>query len=342
MIHSLAETADLPIRSPSKHRGIKKMNKPNPALLALLLGLSLSPAAMASCGSAFCTVNTNWTAESALAEARSSYDLRYESINQDQPMAGSERIAVGQVPHHHDEVSTFNRNLLASYSHNFGSGWGLTISAPLGQRNHEHDHHGAKITETWRFTEPGDARVSARYQLLATANPLAPSVGGITFGLKLPTGKIDVRNEEGELAERSLQPGTGTTDLLLGGYFHHKLVREDASWFVQAQYQHALNSHAQFKPGAQLGFDLGYRKGVGQKLGLMVQLNVLHKQSDSGAEAEPADSGGRFVFASPGISYALPGGAQLYGFVQQPLYRHVNGVQLSAARAFLVGVSGHL
>ncbi|MBC7685188.1 MAG: hypothetical protein H7176_08165 [Bdellovibrionales bacterium] len=47
-------------------------------------------------------------------------------------------------------IGTFNRNLLASYSHNFGSGWGLTISAPLDQRNHEHqhNHHGAKITET--------------------------------------------------------------------------------------------------------------------------------------------------------------------------------------------------
>ncbi|MBC7685186.1 MAG: hypothetical protein H7176_08155 [Bdellovibrionales bacterium] len=69
-----------------------------------------------------------------------------------------------------------------------------------------------------------------------------------------------------------------------------------------------------------------------------MQLNVLHKQADSGAQGEPADSGGRFVFASTGISHALPGGTQLDGFVQQPLYRHVNGVQLSAARAYLVGV----
>ncbi|MEO7497583.1 MAG: transporter [Massilia sp.] len=320
------------------------MKAPLPTLIAVLLGAALAPAAMASCGSAFCTVNTNWTAESASAEASSSFDLRYESINQDQPYSGSDRVAIGQVAHHHDEVSTFNRNLLASYSHNFGSGWGLTVSAPLGQRNHQHvhNHHGAKLGEEWRFTELGDVRVSGRYQLLEADNPLAPSFAGVTFGLKLPSGKIDKQNDAGSVAERSLQPGTGTTDLLLGGYYHRKLVAADASWFVQGQYQQALNSHANYKPGAQTGLDVGVRKGVGEKLAVLLQLNLLHKSADSGSEAEPADSGGRFAFLSPGVAYALTGNMQLYGFVQQPLYRHVNGVQLTAPRAFLIGVSGRL
>ena len=42
---------------------------------------------------------------------------------------------------------------------------------------------------------------------------------GLSFGLKLPTGEFDVRNAMGALAERSLQPGTGTTDLLLGAFY---------------------------------------------------------------------------------------------------------------------------
>jgi hypothetical protein len=71
-----------------------------------------------------------------------------------------------------------------------------------------------------------------------------------------------------------------------------------------------------------------------------VQLNVVHKQADSGSAAEPADSGGRFVNASPGLTYALSSQLQLYGFVQQALYRHVTGVQLTANRAYLLGVTG--
>lgn len=320
------------------------MKASTPHMAAALAVLLLPSLAFASCGSAFCTVNTNWTAQSALVEAGSSFDLRYEYIDQAQPFSGGDRVAVGQVPHHHDEVSTINRNVVATYSRSFGDGWGLTLSAPVGQRDHLHlhNHQGGQEREEWNFTELGDMRAIGRYQFAAIGDPLNPSTSGVTLGLKLPTGRTGVANADGEQAERSLQPGSGTTDLIAGYYYHQKLGASDASWFAQAQYQHALNSRDGFKPGAQLGADLGYRRGVGDKLGLLIQLNLLHKSADSGSEAEPADSGGRFVFASPGVSYALSGNLQLYGFYQHPLYRHVNGVQLTADRALLVGLSGRL
>jgi hypothetical protein len=300
--------------------------------------------AYASCGSAFCTVNTNWTAQSALVEAGSSFDLHYEYIDQSQPFAGGEKVAVGQIPHHHDEVSTINRNLVATYSRSFGDGWGVTLSAPVGERDHLHihNHHGEPEPERWKFTDLGDVRAVGRYQFASVGDPLNPSTSGVTFGLKLPTGRTTVTNDDGEPAERSMQPGTGTTDLILGGYYHQKLTASDASWFAQAQYQQALGSHAGYKPGSHFGADIGYRKGVGDKLGLLVQLNFVHKGKDSGSEAEPDDSGGRFLHLSPGVSYAISDNLQVYGFYQQALYRHVNGVQLTANHAFLVGLSGRL
>jgi hypothetical protein len=311
-------------------------------LLATAIAALLPSLASASCGAAFCTINTNWTTQGALAEAGSAFDLRYEFIDQDQPFSGSDKVAVGQIHHHHDEVSTLNRNLVATYSHSFGNGWGVTVSAPLGERDHlhVHNHKGEQIQERWNFTELGDVRVVGRYQLAAGSDMLNPSAAGVTFGLKLPTGRTTVANGAGSVAERSMQPGTGTTDLVAGAYYHQTLMASDASWFAQAQYQHALNSHDNYKPGAQFGADIGYRKGMGERLGVLVQLNFLHKQADSGTEAEPADSGGRYVYASPGLTYALSGNLQVYGFVQQALYRHVNGVQLTADRAYLVGMSG--
>jgi hypothetical protein len=33
-------------------------------------------------------------------------DFRYEYIDQDQPMSGSRRVGVGEIPAHHDEVRT--------------------------------------------------------------------------------------------------------------------------------------------------------------------------------------------------------------------------------------------
>jgi len=182
--------------------------------------------------------------------------------------------------------------------------------------------------------------------LLANALAYSAPVGeqglfrlNLLGGLKLPTGKFDVTNEQGEVAERSLQPGTGTTDLILTAYFREALPQFDSSWFVQAGTQLPLNSRDQYKPGNQFGFDAGYRYDATDKLGLMLQANFRWKGRDSGAQAEPEDSGGRSITLSPGISYAFTPNVQVYGYVQLPLYQYVNGVQLTADWSAVAGIS---
>lgn len=312
------------------------------AVGSTLVGVLLAPSAFASCGSAFCTVNSNWTSQSAATESGSVLDLRYEYVYQNQPRTGTDNIAIGQIPHHHDEVSTVNRNLLMTYSHTFDASWGVSVTAPVVDRDHLHihNHHGAQIPERWDFTELGDVRVVGRYQSPDIGDPLQPRAAGVTFGLKLPTGRTNLANTAGSVAERTLQPGTGTTDAIIGAYYHHKLPQSEASWFTQVQYQHALNSHDGFKPGDQFGADLGYRHGISDRLGALVQLNFLVKRRDSGAQAEPEDSGGRYLSLSPGLSYAVSNNVQVYGFLQKPIYQDVNGVQLTANKAVVVGVSG--
>ncbi|MES2536209.1 MAG: transporter [Pseudomonadota bacterium] len=310
--------------------------------MIIACGCVLPSLAVASCGSAFCTVNSNWTSESAITEPGATIDLRYEYIKQDQPRSGSDKIAVGQIPRHHDEVSTVNRNLLATYSYTFNSAWGLSVTAPVTDRKHFHihNHHGQQISDRWNFTELGDVRVLGRYQLNYVGDPLKPSSIGLVFGLKLPTGRTNIANEKGDVAERSLQPGTGTTDSIIGAYYHQKLPQWNAAWFAQTQFQHALNRHDDFKSGDQLGIDVGYRHGLTDKLGALLQLNFLVKRRDSGAQAEPEDSGGKVLSLSPGLSYAVSDKVQIYGFVQKPVYQYVNGVQLTASKAFVVGLSG--
>jgi hypothetical protein len=310
-------------------------------LLTAALALGIAADAAASCGTAFCMVNTSWNVQGAWTEPGARLDLRFEYIDQDQPRAGSREVGVGEIRKHHDEIRTVNRNWLATYDYAFSQDWGVSATLPLVERSHAHihNHGGAQIFDRWNFTEVGDLRVLGRRQWRGeSVEAQRLDFYGANFGLKLPTGKDYVENDNGNLAERTLQPGTGTTDLLLGGYFR-RMLGSGNSWFVDALLQQPLNTHDEFRPGGRVSLDVGYRHEATDKLGLMLQLNYLHRRRDKGDEAESADSGGNALFASPGLSYALTDHLQAYGFLQLPLYQYVNGVQLTADWAVVAGVS---
>ena len=315
-----------------------------PSIRKGVLAVALACAAAeadASCGAAFCLVNTDWSVQGAWTEPGARFDLRYESVDLDQPRSGRDRVGVGEIPRHHDEVETRNRNVVGIVDWGFSPAWGATLSVPYVDRDHTHihNHHGERLLETWSFRELGDVRVLGRYEFLREASdPAAPRTAGLTLGLKLPTGKHDVKNAEGDEAERTLQPGTGTTDLVLGAHWHGAAPLADWSWFAQVQGVVPLNERDGFKPGNQIQVDGGVRYAI-RDVAVMLQLNYQAKGRDSGVNAEPEDSGQRAVYFSPGISWNLGRRAQIYAFAQLPLYQSVNGVQLTADYSFLVGVS---
>lgn len=311
-------------------------------LVFIAAALAFSGAAQASCGSAFCTVNTSWDVHGAWLEPGARFDLRYESIRQNQPRSGTHNVGVGEIPRHHDEVLTVNRNLIAAVDYTFNPDWGVNAQLPLVERHHDHihNHDGAQVPESWDFTRPGDARVLFRRRIATSEDAGAHTLGttGVNFGVKLPTGQTNVRNDDGELAERTLQPGSGTTDLLAGAYYSKELADRNFSYFAQTLAQLPLNRRDEYRPGNRLTLDVGVRYGVGERLGLLLQANALYKARDQGAEAEPEDTGGKFLFLSPGVSYAFTPKLQAYGFLQLPLYQNVNGVQLVARYSVAMGI----
>lgn len=305
------------------------------AIAATLFSLSVH----ANCGTAVCAVNTNWSAQGGRGQPGPKFDLRYEFINQDQPRAGTKNVAVGALPRHEDEVRTINRNWFAAVDYAFDEAWGINAAIPIYDRGHRHikNEDGTQEVEDWNFTEIGDLRLVGRYQFPHKA--FSNYTIGLNFGLKLPTGKTDVANAEADVAERTLQPGTGTTDLLLGGYYSWTATGSENTWFAQAMLQAPLSSHDNFKPGQQLSIDFGVRRPWTERASVMLQLNASVKRRNNGSEADPRDSGSRMLAVSPGFSYALGRRAEVYAFVQMPIYQYVNGIQLTADWAAMVGVS---
>jgi hypothetical protein len=306
---------------------------------AALLLLATHGAAMASCGSAFCSINTDWDAQTPWTENATQLDLRMEYINQDQLRAGRDKATASGVVGEHDEIKTRNQNFIASLSHAVSSSVSLTLSVPVVSRDHSHIHNGedGPELENWDFTRMGDVRALA-YWRLDEAQSSHDTSYGLVGGIKLPTGSTDERNAAGEVAERSLQPGTGSTDLIVGGFASGRWAQ--AGWFAQLRSKHAMTERQDFEPGDAVNLDLGmsYPMGTVQAL---AQINMLWRGQDRGVNAEPADSGGTFMYFAPGLLVPLRNGVQLYGLVQLPLLQDVRGTQLTADWAASLGLTVH-
>jgi hypothetical protein len=305
--------------------------------------LLLSAQTYASCGSAFCMLNTNWSAQGVWTEPGARLDLRYETIAQDELRSGTYKATAGEIAEmDHREIRTQNNNLQATFDYAFTETYGITINAPLTSRTHTHLHvnlDDATNTEReqWDFTNLGDVRVIGRIQLSAATN--LHEAYGINLGVKLPTGAYDIANAEGELAERSLQAGTGTTDAIAGAYYRTFLPELNSQIFTQLLLVKPLNKRDEFQAGQQLAWDIGYLYRANKRVNIMAQINYVIKNRDSGAQAEPEESGSKTVSLSPGVSVALSKSTQVYAFVHHRLYQDINGVQLSNKNSFVVGVS---
>ncbi len=124
-----------------------------------------------------------------------------------------------------------------------------------------------------------------------------------------------------------MQPGSGCTDLITGAFLSGRF--DLANWYTQLRWQHPVTQRNGFEPGDRVSLDVGTSYPWG-KAQVLAQLNVLWREKDTGINAEPANSGGSFVFFSPGLAVRVSDSAQVYGFIQLPLWQDVRGTQLTA------------
>jgi len=141
-----------------------------------------------------------------------------------------------------------------------------------------------------------------------------------------------------------LQPGNGSTDLILGVFWQRSTLGSDWSWFSQAAMQASIDAESNFRPGNKLNFDGGARYVLNQNMSVLLQLNLQWNATDSRADAALTEalkpsSGGTTLSLTPGLSYAVTRSTQVYGLLQLPLYQYVKGEQLTADSSITVGVN---
>ncbi|MEO6929144.1 MAG: hypothetical protein ABI190_08260 [Casimicrobiaceae bacterium] len=306
--------------------------------VAALAACVAAPAALA-CSSCGCTLSSNWGAQGAGTDDGFMFDLRFDYFNQDQLRSGTHSASRGglEIPNQQEiQQTTINRNYTADFDYSKGD-FGVNVQVPWFDRYHTTIAPGDSEVSASRSRSIGDTRVVGRYTGLSDDHSI-----GVQAGVKLPTGPFDdtffAGPQAGERVDRGLQPGTGTTDLLLGAYNFGSLSR-DWDYFAEALLQLPLDTRDGFRPGAGINLNGGFRYMSLEHVVPQIQLNVRSEKRESGANADVDNSGATLVYLSPGVTAHLSQDWRAYAFIQVPVYQRVNGLQLEPRYTVSVGVS---
>lgn len=305
---------------------------PRTRLAAALLFAFASTTSQASCGSASCNLLNDRFALGTWDHVGWSSDVRLEALSQTQLREGTNNIRPADLPPGEEAIErhTINRNLVTTLDYAASAEWSFTLRLPVVQRDHLHDlldedTGDITSTERWHFRKLGDVQALARWQ--APAGASQDMRWALTGGLKLPTGAHSVSNREGTVAERALQPGSGTTDAVLGASARAVLGLADAL-SLQATWTQPLAARDGFKPGRKLELSAGWSHAMDRDWSVLLQANLSRRSHDSGSEAEPDLSGSTTLSLSPGLSLAVGHADTVYAVAQAPVYQKVHGIQL--------------
>lgn len=307
--------------------------------------------ACAACGD---SLSKEWGAQGVSTTPGFTADLSYNYIKQNQQRYGSGTASsalISQLQAANQEIEDYTTTQTLTASLNYtGDTWGVNTQLPFVHRSHgtfgTTDLAGTSYSSSSE-SGLGDVRITGRYDGFS-----ADKTTGIIAGIKLPTGSTDANFNSGAATgtplDRSLQIGTGSTDIILGGFVTGTM--DEYGWFAQGTVQHAVATKTiagqDYTPGDTYTLNTGIRHArFGARFTPMLQLNCIHRSPDTGTGATPADAltggaatGGTLVYLAPGVLLRVGGGTSVYGFVQLPVYQNVNSLQLNPRYTLTLGI----
>lgn len=333
------------------HQGtIRVSNRLARLAAGALLVLMPASSARATCGAANCFLITG-TEQGLGPRGRLSVDLSFRYVLQDRKLSGSRKV--GEVltpkvdfengvlePDHHREIRT--QNTLVELDMGYGLTDRLTLvwELPLvNERDHEHfdevgtpDEHFTREDGTVGF---GDLRAGARYGLVVGAKNIL--VGGLL--VKFPTGAYRLRDSEGEINEPTIQPGTGSTDVIVSLLYSRQVVQLKAEWFVSGSHRVNGENDLDYRFGDETQASAGFRRRTEGRVTWSLQVNGRRAGRDAFLGAGVPSTGSTLINLTPGLRFEGDTGTSIYGFVQFPVYERVNEANLAPRAGLLMGIS---
>ena len=260
--------------------------------------------------------------------------LQYDFQDQSRNWSGTSMADAANNPD--KEIKT--DFVTAGLQYMFNSNWGFQFELPYDYRTFKTTSNapGNPIT-TINWGALGDIRLEGIY-----TGFFADQSAGVTFGLKLPTGDWTYNNAWGDV-DRDSEIGTGSTDILLGGFYRGNITKDEKwDWFAQGLLDVPVLTQVGYRPGVELdsaaGIDYkGFLLGR-MRISPVAQVIGSERTSDCGSNANHDNSGYQRILLSPGIEFHIHP-IKIYADVELPVYQNFTGNQLAAPVLFKVSAS---
>lgn len=256
--------------------------------------------------------------------------LEFDYQNQNQNWSGSSSSSSAN----NGDKKIATQYYTAGLQYMFNRSWGIQGEVPIWNRTFKTDTNFGgsppNVVST-QWADLGDIRVEGIYT--GFSDDLS---SGINFGVKLPTGDD---NYNPAIVDRDSQIGTGSTDILLGGYHRGNISGDGTwSWYANALIDQPVLTRGDYRPGTEIDTALGLQYNgimIGNAMITPVaQVIPSERTRDSGsASASPVASGYQRILLAPGVEVDF-GQIMLYGDVEIRTYDHVTGDQLTAPVLF--------
>ena len=297
------------------------------AAAVTLSAISVKPETALACACG-CGVFDVGTAAQFPSDEGGVASLEYDFLNQNRNWAGSSKAPSAD----NDDKKVRTDFITAGVQYLFNRSWGINVKVPYVNRHFETADSGT--TQTFEHFSLGDIRVTGLYTGLS--DDLST---GIEFGLKLPTGRHTLSG-----FDRDTAIGTGSTDALLGVYHRDRFGADSPFvWSVHAKADIPFRTQDSYRPGNEYTLSAGishdaYQLGAGFSAAPLLQLIDSYRVKDTGANANPDNTGYERLVISAGAEFKYAGTA-LDVNAGYPVFQHVNGDQLVSRFLFQAVVS---
>jgi hypothetical protein len=309
-----------------------KNKKNNSAAVKLgfgLLAVVLAPGVVHACACGCGVFDVGTSSMLPTGQGGMAY-LQYDYQDQNRNWNGTSMAPVAK----NDDKQIETDFVMFGLQYMFNQKWGAQLEVPFDYRHFKADDGtGNIVTRNW--SQLGDIRIEGIY-----TGFFADLSAGVTFGLKLPTGSY---TEDPDFVDRDTQIGTGSTDILLGGFYRGNITKDEKwDWFAQLQLDVPVLIQAEYRPGVELdtaagvdykGFSLGR-----MRISPVAQAIFSERTSDSGSNADPDNSGYQRILLSPGIEFHIHP-VKIYADAEFPVYQNFTGNQLAAPVLFKLSAS---